>query len=128
MDAENIVKLSPEAVQELLNTHQVEATSKEPPGQRKSERWPFPGAVEVWLPDDCYGERHILATMHNLSSNGMAMRARRPVPVDTRISVAIHEPKLSCYGHAIVRHCTRAPIGYLIGLEFVFWSDEEEGQ
>ncbi len=124
MDAERIIKLSPAAIEELLASHHVKCESKQPPGQRRSERWPFPGAVEVWLPDDCYGERHILATMHNLSLNGLAMRTRRPVPPDTRISLAIHEPELSCYGHAVIRHCTRAAVGYLIGVEFVF---QDEG-
>jgi len=120
MDAENIVKLTPEAIRELLEANRIDAIQKQPPGNRKEERWPFPGAVEVWLPDACYGERHILATLHNLSPGGLAMRTRRPVPSSTRISLAIHEPELSCYGHAIVRHCTRAPAGYLVGVEFIF--------
>lgn len=126
MDAEQIVKLSPAAIEQLLGSQHIKAEPKQPAGKRRAERWPFPGTVEVWLPDECYGERHILATMHNLSIHGLAMRTRRPIPTDTRISLAIHEPQLSCYGHAVVRHCTRATVGYLIGVEFVFYSDEEE--
>ncbi len=125
MDAEKIVKLTPEAIRELLDSHRIDAQSKHPPGKRQEERWPFPGTVEIWLPDDCYGERHILATLHNLSPNGLAMRTRRPIQTATRISLAVHEPELSCYGHAIVRHCTRAPVGYLIGVEFSYEVEEE---
>jgi hypothetical protein len=124
MDAERIVRLTPESVRELIESERVHAISKHPPGQRREERWPFPGTVEVWLPDECYGEKHLLATLHNLSQHGLGMRSRRPVPVDTKISLAIHQPELSCYGHAVVRHCTRAHAGYLIGIEFIFETEE----
>ncbi len=125
MDAERIVKLTPESVRELIDSRRVNVVAKQPPGKRKEERWPFPGTVEVWLPDECYGERHVLATLHNLSPNGLAMRSRHPVPVNSRVSLAIHEPELSAYGEAIVRHCTRAHVGYLVGLEFTFRTEED---
>jgi len=126
MDAERIVKLTPEAIRELLDAQAVKAHSKHAPGKRSEERWPFPGTVEVWLPDECYGERHVLATLHNLSAHCLAMRTRRPIPTNTRISLAVHQPELSCYGHAMVRHCTRASVGYLIGVEFHYDSDQDE--
>ncbi len=125
MDADRIIKLSPDAVRELLDSQSVKAESKLPPGQRRAERWPFAGAVEVWLPDRCYGERHVIASMHNLSLHGLAMRTRVPIPSDTSISLAIHEPALSCYGQAIVRHCTRGAVGYLVGVEFIFRESDE---
>jgi hypothetical protein len=128
MDAERIVKLTPEAIRELLDSHGIEAHSKQPPGKRGEDRWPFPGTVEVWLPDECYGERHILATLHNLSPSGLAMRTRRPIPTATRISLAVHQPELSCYGHAFVRHCTRAAVGYLVGVEFYYHGEDEESE
>ncbi len=126
MDAERIVKLSADSVVELIREQAVDAHSKLPLGKRSTERWPFPGTVEVWLPDECYGERHLLATLHNLSPGGLAMRTRRPIPSETRISLAIHQPAMSLYGHAVTRHCTRAPVGYLVGVEFVFGEDEED--
>jgi len=125
MDAERIVRLTPEVIRELLAGQQVRSHLKQPPGKRREERWPFPGTVEVWLPDECYGERHLLATLHNLSQSGLAMRTRRPIPTDTRISLAVHQPELSCYGHGVVRHCTRAAVGYLVGVEFYYESEEE---
>jgi hypothetical protein len=125
MDAERIVKITPEAIGELLEAQHVQAISKQPPGLRREERWPFPGAVEVWLPEGCYGERHLLATLHNLSTHGLAMRARVPVPVETKIELAIHQPALSCYGNGVVRHCTQGHAGYLIGVELVFPAAEE---
>ncbi len=126
MDAENIVKLTVAAIQELLDSQRVNSVSKQPNSQRREERWPFPGTVEVWLPESCYGELHILATMHNLSPHGLAMRARRPLGVGTKISLAVHQPRLSCYGEGIVRHCTQAHVGYLVGVEFIFPSDAQD--
>lgn len=125
MDAEKILKLTPTVLRELLELRRVSTISKVPVQRRGTERWPFPGTVELWLPDECYGERHFLATLHNLSAGGLAMRTRRPVPTDTRISLAIHQPEMSCYGDALVRHCTRAPVGYLVGVEFVFSVDND---
>lgn len=124
MDAEQIVKITPEAIHELLEARRPKI-SPEAKGARKKDRWPFAGTVEVWLPDDCYGERHILATLHNLSENGLAMRCRRPIQTGTRLSLALHQPELSCYGHSVVRHCTRANVGYLVGVEFLYENDEE---
>jgi hypothetical protein len=126
MDADKILKLSPAVLSELLEKRQVNTIAKVPSQRRSEERWPFPGTVEVWLPDQCYGERHLLATLHNLSQSGLAMRTRRVVPTDTRISLAIHQPEMSCYGDALVRHCTRAPVGYLVGVEFLFHTDGED--
>lgn len=124
MDAEKIVKMTPDAVREMLEARHGSGIDRRS-GERSEERWPFPGTVEVWLPDSCYGERHVLATLHNLSVHGLAMRTRRPIPTGTRVSIAVHQPELSCYGHAIVRHCTRASVGYLVGAEFLFEVEEE---
>ncbi len=126
MDAEEIVKLTPESIQELIDSQRVDVISKQGAGQRREDRWPFPGTVEVWLPESCYGERHVLATLHNLSLHGLAMRARRPLPIDTKISLAIHQPSRSCYGHAVVRHCTQTHVGYLVGVEFSYFGTEDE--
>lgn len=120
MDAEQIVKITPQVIATLLDSRNINTISKHPHGHRSEDRWPFAGTVECWLPDECYGERHLLATLHNLSNHGLAMRTRRPIPSDTKISLAIHQPEMSCYGHAIVRHCTRAPVGYLVGCELCF--------
>ncbi|MBK8914839.1 MAG: PilZ domain-containing protein [Phycisphaerales bacterium] len=123
MDAEQIVKLAPATIRALLESRQVKFQSKQEAGRRHEERWPFAGTVEVWLPESAYGERHLLATLHNLSAGGLAMRTRRPIAADTPITLAIHEPEMSCYGAGFVRHCTPAAVGYLVGVEFSFEAD-----
>ncbi len=122
MDAQEIVKISPESIRELLRAQSPSSDQAVGDEQRRTPRWPFPGTVEIWLPDDAFGERHVLATLHNLSPVGLAMRTRRAIHAGTRISLAIHQPELSCYGHAMVRHCTRSNVGYLIGVELIFES------
>jgi hypothetical protein len=123
MDAERIIKLTPDTIRELIEAIRIESEPRHARGKRSEERWPFPGTVEVWLPDDSYGERHVLATLHNLSAGGLAMRTRRPISTDTRLSIAVHQPAMSLYGHGVTRHCTRAPVGYLVGVEFTFSDD-----
>ena len=125
MEAEQITRITPESVRAMLDDRAPCAETRSARGNRQSERWPFAGTVEVWLPDECYGERHVLATLHNLSYHGLAMRSRRPIPTNSRISLAVHQPERSCYGEAIVRHCTRAAAGYLIGVEFQFGEKAE---
>ena len=127
MDAEEIVKISPPVIEELLEARHTKAIPKAvDENVRRAERWPFAGTVEAWLPEGTYGDRHVLATLHNLSRDGLAMRTRRPVPVGVRISLALHQPTRSCYGHAITRHCTQAAVGYLIGVEFVYEAEQDE--
>jgi hypothetical protein len=126
MDAEKIVKITPEAIRELIEMRRVPSHAKLPAAKRREEREAFAGTVEVWLPDDCYGERHVLATLHNLSPHGLAMRTRRPIPSETRVAIALHQPELSCYGKATVRHCTSANVGYLVGVEFIFEEEPAE--
>lgn len=125
MDADRIVQLSPEAIRELIESQKVVTHPKVSSTKRREERRAFAGTVEVWLPEGQYGERHVLATLHNLSPNGLAMRTRSPIPTHTRLSLALHQPELSCYGSAIVRHCTSANVGYLVGVEFLFGQAED---
>ncbi len=126
MDTERIVKMTPDAIRELLSSHVPPGAKPQPALGRREERWPFPATVEVWLPAECFGEMHLLATMHNLSAHGLAMQIKRPIAPETRITLAIHEPELSCYGDAIVRHCNQAGPNYLVGVEFLFSADARE--
>ncbi len=129
MDADEIVALSPDVVMALLEANATKAVAKDVPREnRRAERWPFAGTVEVWLPEECYGDRHVLATLHNLSRDGLAMRTRRPIPAGIKISFALHQPMLSCYGHAHTRHCTQASVGYLIGVEFIFEDKDDDDE
>lgn len=89
--------------------------------QRHVVRWPFPGTVELWIPDRDGGERYLLATSVNLSDRGLGVEVDERLPEGMHVGIAFHEPEASFHGRATVRHCSDlAETSYLIGLEFDF--------
>ncbi len=89
--------------------------------QRQVPRWPFPGTVELWIPDRDGGERYVLATSVNLSFRGLGIQVDEELPEGMELGIAIHEPEASFHGRATVRHCSGiAADSFLIGLEFDF--------
>lgn len=126
MEAQEIVKLTPDSIRDLIASQGVEASTHAGRELRRETRWPFPGTVEVWLPDSAHGERHLLTTLQNISINGLAMSSGRAIHSGTRVSFAVHLPEMSCYGEALVRHCTRSTKEYLVGIEFIFEAPQDD--
>ena len=120
MDADEIQPLSADRVARLLAARRQAEQVPGTLGKRRLPRWPFPGAVELWLPAEGGAERHVLGACHNLSEGGVGVRVDEPLEVGTTLSLAIHQPELSLHGRATVRHCSLRDDGYLAGLEFVF--------
>ena len=118
METAEICKLTQAAVARLLEDRAgLKLSSRE---KRRTPRWPFPGTVELWIPDEDGTERYTLATSLDLSINGAGIRADEPLEPGLELPVAFHEPEVSFHGRAIVRHCTRVEEDYVIGLQFVF--------
>ena len=121
MDTAEICPLTEQAVGELLSKRQSWASRADPNGRRRALRWPFPGTVELWIPDEQGGERYALATSINLSVDGIGVRADEELRTGLQLAVAIHEPEMSFHGRAVVRHCAETDTGsYVVGLEFVY--------
>ena len=121
MNATEICALTPEAVAELLTARHQAGKHLNWHGRRNAQRWAFPSTVELWLPDGHGGERYALATSINLSTMGMGLKSDEPIESGTVVSVAIHEPEMSFFGRAVVRHCTETEHGFsIVGLEFFF--------
>ena len=120
MDATEIVPLTKSTVEELLTGREATGTDKSSKGRRTVPRWPFPGTVELWLPNEASVEQLDFATCLDLSSHGLGMLYDDPLPAGLELAVAIHQPEASLHGRAVVRHCTRTDDGYYIGLQFVF--------
>lgn len=121
MDATEICALTPEAVTELLTARHQAGKHLNWHGRRNAQRLAFPGTVELWLPDENGGERYALATSINLSTTGIGLKADEPIESGTVVGVAIHEPEMSFFGRAVVRHSTETEHGFsIVGLEFVF--------
>lgn len=120
MDATEICPLTEEAVAKLLTGRQAIRPNAGPKGRRRATRWPFPGTVELWIPEDCGIERYTLATSLNLSLHGVGIRCDEALAPGLELAIAIHEPEMSFHGRAVVRHCTGIEEDYLIGLQFRF--------
>ena len=120
MKTAEVVPLTEKGVSKLLRSRESARPSKSPPGNRRTPRWPFPGVVELWLPDENGVLQHSLATSVNLSLNGMGIRCDEPLEPGAKIELAFHEPEASFHGRAVVRHTTPMESDHLVGLQFIF--------
>ena len=120
MDATEIKPLTEEAVASILADQEGEIPGNLDYGRRRAPRWPFPGTVEMWLPDGTGAEQLALATCLNLSRHGLGMLNEEPLPIGLEFALAVHQPEASLHGWALVRHCTETEAGYYIGVEFLF--------
>lgn len=115
-----VLPLTKAGVAELLASRANAQTTSSAKGKRRADRWPFPGVVELWTPDENGVQRHMLATSVNLSSHGIGIRCDDLLEPGLVLEIAFHEPELSFHGWATVRHATKIESDYLIGLEFKF--------
>lgn len=120
MDADEIFPLSREAIRTLLENRRAADAEPGDLRRRRLPRWPFPGAVEMWVPTPEGREEHILGTLHDLSEGGVGLRSDVMLEPGQTLAVAIHQPEASFHGKAIVRHATKRASGYYIGMEFQF--------
>ena len=120
MDADEIVPLTVEAVAGLLESRRASETVRDDRGKRDTSRWPFPGAVEIWVPGEGGTERHVLGACHNLTERGVGVRCDEPLELGATFAIAIHQPEMSFHGNGTVRHCTERGAGSREGMEFVF--------
>jgi len=120
MDADEIVPLTREAVRQLLASRSPTHEAPDPPGKRAAPRWPFPGAVEIWVPAASGPDTHVIATLHDLSEAGVGVRSDGKLEPGKVHSIAVHQPEMSLHGRATVRHCTPRRTGYHIGMQFNF--------
>jgi len=129
METAEICALTEQSVGELLAQRQSWTSRADAGGRRRMMRWPFPGTVELWIPDGNGGERYNLATSINLSLDGIGIRADEELRPGLQLAIAIHEPEMSFHGQARVRHCTETDEGsYILGLQFLYGKDHEKGR
>lgn len=120
-EASEFCAVTVQAIDQLLARRAAASTTTGAAGRRRAIRWPFPGTVELWLPDGRGGERYALGTSINLSHDGIGIHAEEEVKAGTRVQIAIHEPEVTFHGRATVRHCTDFEDGsYILGLQFLF--------
>jgi hypothetical protein len=88
--------------------------------RRQRPRWPFPGTVELWVPQDDGIELYMHARALNLSPMGIGILADEELPTGKRVALAIHQPEATLFGEAIIRHATQTPNGQVVGLQFLY--------
>ena len=121
MDATEIYRLTEKAIDRLLCKQEQDANLTDDEAcRRQSKRWPFPGTVEMWLPDRNGVEHIALGTCVNLGRQGLAMLYEEELPIGLEIALAVHQPEASLHGRAVVRHCAAKDDAFYIGVEFLF--------
>ena len=120
MEVAEICPLTEEAVAKLLAGRNAKLPDPKGTARRKVTRWPFPGTVELWIPDEEGHVRYALSTSLNLSLGGVGIRCDEPLSPGLELAVAVHEPEISFHGRAVVRHCTNMVGEFLVGLQFVY--------
>ena len=120
METTEITPLTRSAIATLLNGREVQSPDAGAHARRAAPRWPFPGTVELWVPEADGSENYTLGTCVNLSLDGLGMLCDEELPANMELAIAIHQPEMSFHGRAIVRHTTRNAAGYYTGLQFVF--------
>lgn len=120
MESTEIYPLNRSTVTELLIGNEVHAPDDEGARRRSLRRWPFPGTVQLWVPDENGIEELQLATCVNLSLDGAGLIHDEILPEGLDLTIAIHQPEASFQGRATIRHCTWTSKGYFIGLQFLF--------
>ena len=101
VEADEIVPLTSLAVRDPLQSRR-ESPYDEELARRQVLRWPFPGAVEIWLPTAGNREEHVLATLHDLSEQGMGVRSDIALEPGKVYAVAVHQPEVFYPLHAFV--------------------------
>ncbi|MCB9850995.1 MAG: hypothetical protein H6817_09875 [Phycisphaerales bacterium] len=120
MQTEEFIPLSADAVLDILHERYGYCDDRDANERRGRTRWPFPGTVELWVPNEDGGEEYLLARALNLSPLGVGILVEDDIPMDARVSIAIHQPEATLFGKALTRHASPTPEGTLVGLQFLY--------
>ncbi len=119
MQLEEFVEITAASIEEVLRQRFGYSEDGYGDERRGRPRWPFPGTVELWVPDESGEEEYVLAKALNLSPKGVAILSEDDLRIGMTLSIAIHQPETTFLGKAIVRHRTPTERGHRVGLEFV---------
>jgi hypothetical protein len=118
MNTDEIIKLTQQAIVDLIKSRQEKNDSFAGRERRRIARWPFPGTVEIHPPEGTPGQW--FATCRDISESGLGMIGEQWFEPESVIGIAIHLPEATLYGRGIVRYCQQTRDGYMTGIEFDF--------
>ncbi len=115
-----ITKLTRQALERAVEAMLAQGTGDRWLARRSKPRCPVDTQVEVLTTDDEGQERRVYAYCRDLSSIGIGIRAREPLPHPSQVTVHFALPDGMYAARARVAHCTQTVGGFKIGLEFLF--------
>lgn len=115
-----ILPLTRASIASFLEGRELFTPDDHAAARRRVPRWPFPGTVELWIPDGDGGERYELASCMNLSVDGLGFLADEKLPLGMQLGIAFHQPEVSFHGRAVVRHVASHEKGFFLGVQFLF--------
>jgi hypothetical protein len=118
MLTEEFIPITADNVLEFLHQRYGQDCERVHGERRHQPRWPFPGTVELWIPNDQGDEDYVLAHALNVSTLGIGIMSDEQIAPNTQVSLAIHQPEATLFGRATVRHVTDTVDGAVIGLRF----------
>ncbi len=119
MQIEEFVPITAASIEQVLRQRFGYSEEGYADQRRTRPRWPFPGTVELWIPDESGEEEYVLARALNLSPKGVAIITEDDLAVGSTVSIAIHQPETTFLGKATVKHRTPMEKGHRVGLEFI---------
>jgi len=106
-------------VKELVHRAQTSGSLDGIDGKRKFPRFLATVPLQV-TPDPSKPRLFQAVKMHNVSEGGIAFWSKKRLPLHKRLFVReVSDDGASDWLPAIVCHCTRGLLGFLIGIEFV---------
>lgn len=85
--------------------------------QRDYERVQISGVVRLYWEDERGMQRHVRATAKDVSSSGLSVTLREPIPMRSLVQWECEANKSK--GPATVRRCEQRGLDYVVGLEFM---------
>jgi hypothetical protein len=122
MRTEEIAKLSRKLIADLIHKREQseEAVLVEKDERRQHPRWPFPGAIEIWLSGND-AEQRWFASCANLSRTGIGMFMDRPLEAGMAVELACHFPAVTvCGGDDSPLHPDTGRLHRRRGIQFRF--------
>lgn len=115
-----IQPLTRESIAAFLKGRELFTPDEHSHARRRVPRWPFPGTVELWIPEGENEDRYDLAICINLSIDGLGILCDEQLPLGMKIGIAFHQPEVSFHGRATVRHVAANEKGYYTGVQFLY--------
>lgn len=120
MQTDEFVPITEATILSILSERHGAADGPFAGNRRAHNRRTFPGTVELWVGRPNGEDDYLLARALNLSPAGVGILLDEALDAGAEVNVAIHQPEVTLFGKAVVRHSRLTEYGTHAGLEFVY--------